>query len=274
MKPKTECMKHICFISTVLLFISFCSSAQKVKRKGAQPIDVSKNKQTQQPGPKYSMDQFMGKWQEVKRTTRKGTSVAITDTIYLFFKSEQEVETKDGTKTYMKGNCAIEDPGNILVAAADIYTIISVSQTALVLDDQEGFIHTLQKTDFFWHETLGKIPMEQEQFDNPIVPTIEQLTGNWSVYRRAAKPGATDENSVLIKYLKIDTITGAKSAKGIVTCYRKDKTETLACTLVITDNQIEIKTDSYTWMLFVYKATKKELIFGHTGSLLYYSKAL
>jgi hypothetical protein len=244
-----------------------------VKRKGVTPVNVGKKPETKFTYD-YNLEQFKGKWQEIKRTYKNNDPAPIVDTVFLFFKNDNKVETKDGTKTYIKGEAAIEVPGNILVAAADVYTIISVSNETIVLDDNDEFIHTFKKVDQFWSETVGKDPVPQEAFENPVHPNVNNLIGNWGVYRRQASPGGVDAKTMLIKHLKITTTTGEHSATGEVTCYTNEKSETLPCTVTINGSTIEVSTATHKWSFPVFKADGKELVFGTKGKLLYFAKPL
>jgi large exoprotein involved in heme utilization and adhesion len=262
------------FILVLMLFVCTSVTAQRVKRKGVTPVNVSKNQKTDSTKYKYTIEQLNGKWQEIKRTAGNKTIMPITDTIYLWFKEENKVETKDGAKTYLRGEAVIDPPGNILIAAADVYTIISVGNDELVLDDPDKIRHTFKKTNQFWHETLGKKPVQHESFGNPVTPTIAGITGNWSVYRRQSKPGAVTANTMLIKRLKISTATSDQTASGEITCYSNEKSETLPCTVTINGSNMIIEAGNYNWRFPVYKADGKELVFGDMGKLVYYAKTL
>lgn len=257
----------------LLLLLTESLSAQRVKRKGVTPIDVSKNKR---PGAKkdaqFSTTQLVGKWQEISRTDKKNRSVDFTDTIYLNFLSPNRVITRDGNSSNMTGNAAIE-PGNVLIAAADVYTILSVADSQVVLDNQDEFIHTLIKKDMYFFESYGKLSVKQEEFKDPIPVTLQDVMGKWMVYRKLAKPGVINPPVNIIQYLKITDSTGENTAKGEVTFYQTDKSTLLPCTIKVTNAGIDINAGEFTWSLFVYKADKKELVFGEAAVLLYYSKA-
>ena len=148
---------RIKFFLLLLLCQVFCTDtdAQKVKRKGVNPIDVSivrKHEKT----PQYTVNQLLGKWQEVARKEKSTGVVLISDTIYLNFTTLNAVSTKEGNQPVFKGAVEIVAPGNVLLAAADVYTILSVTADEIMLDNQENIIHTLKKTNQFWHETFGK----------------------------------------------------------------------------------------------------------------------
>jgi hypothetical protein len=262
-------------ITIVTLFIAFSTVAQnrRVQRKGVTPVNTGSQGQAKFTYS-YQLEQFKGKWQEIKRTYKNNNPAVINDTIFLYFKEENKVETKDGTKTYIKGEAAIEAPGNVLVAAADLYTIISISNEMMVLDDGDEFIHTFKKVNLFWSETLGKDPVQSETFENPIQPVMLNLMGNWGVYRRQAAPGAIEAKTMLIKNLKITSSASEHEATGEVTFYNKEKSETAPCKIKVIGNTIEISTIANQWNFPVYKAEAKELVFGTKEKLLYFAKPL
>lgn len=148
---------RINFFLLLFLFQIFCTDtdAQKVKRKGVNPIDVSRVRGHEKT-PEYSVNQLLGKWQEVARKEKSTGVVIFSDTIYLNFTTLNTVSTKEGNQPVFKGSVEIVAPGNVLLAAADVYTILSVTAEEIVLDNQENIIHTLKKTNQFWHETFGK----------------------------------------------------------------------------------------------------------------------
>lgn len=268
-------MQKIILLLAVSVFISFQSTAQRVKRRGVTPVNVGNNNTASTKFTySYKLEQFKGRWQEVNRTYKNKQPASITDTVFIYFKDENKVETRDGSKTYIKGEAMLEAPGNILVVAADIYTIVSVSENEIVLDDQDQFIHTLKKVDQFWVETLGKTPVATEAYENPITPSVNNLIGNWNIYRRQSKPGAVATNTLLIKNIKIVSATDANSATGEVSFYNNDKSDTQPCTITITGTSMLIKTEKNNWSFPVYKADGKELVFGEKEKLLYFAKPL
>ena len=143
----------------LLLFLCqiFCTDtdAQKVKRKGVIPIDVSMVRKHEKT-PQYTVNQLLGKWQEVARKEKSTGVVLFVDTIYLNFTTLNAVFTKEGNQPVFKGAAEIVAPANVLLAAGDVYTILSVTANEIVLDNQENIIHTFKKTNQFWHETFKK----------------------------------------------------------------------------------------------------------------------
>ena len=148
---------RIKFFLLLLLCQVFCTDtdAQKVKRKGVIPIDVSMVRKHEKT-PQYTVNQLLGKWQEVARKEKSTGVVLFVDTIYLNFTTLNAVFTKEGNQPVFKGAAEIVAPGNVLLAAGDVYTILSVTANEIVLDNQENIIHSFKKTNQFWHETFKK----------------------------------------------------------------------------------------------------------------------
>ncbi|MGG9970825.1 hypothetical protein ACQ33O_03430 [Ferruginibacter sp. SUN002] len=260
------------FSSIFLLFTVFFADAQKVIRKGTEPLTRG-----DKPGSKgeaaYTLDQFQGKWQEVSRTTKKGKSAVIKDTIYLHFTDGNKVDTREGNKPNVKGEADI-DVDNTLLAAADFYIIKSVSEKEIVLDDDDKFVHTFQKVDHFWFEQVGNLTVAIDTFKTVTEYDPANLIGDWGVYRRQAKPGEVKPPTKLIKYLKIKTKVDETTLKGEITVYEKEKTEELPCTITVYKTGMQVEAGTYKWYLPIYKADGKELVFGNVELMLNYCKPL
>jgi hypothetical protein len=259
-----------------LLAITLSSEAQKmkVKRKGVTPLNVTKNtdavKQIPDTLPVYSLRQLTGKWQEVSReNTRTNSPVGFNDTLFYTFSGRGEVYSRDGVNMSMRGEALIE-PGNVLVAAADVFTIRSMNNHQVILDDGE-YLHTLVRKSNFWHETLPTNAVAPEKFVSPVSVTAAALSGKWKIYRRAAQPGTTDK--VLIRVLNVQEIKNDNTATGEIMFYKTEKLETLPCTITLNGEKMQISTEKNTWNVNVYRADGKDLVFGD-ASLMYYCKPL
>jgi hypothetical protein len=132
------------FILIIGLLI-FTKIDAQVRRKGVNPVDLTKTKGTKENIPVFTTDLLLGKWQEVDRIEKPNTPVGFTDTIFLHFTALDAVTTRQGKQLTYKGAAEITAPGNILLAAADVYTILSITKDKMVIDNQENFIHTLKK---------------------------------------------------------------------------------------------------------------------------------
>ena len=92
------------------------------------------------------------------------------------------------------------------------------------------------------------------------------------MYSRKAQPGATNEQTALIKSLNIISIAEDGIAYGEIVFYIANVTKTSSCQLVTKDGVIKIVTDKDIWNFYAYKADGKEFVFGEIGKLIYYSK--
>ena len=216
------------------------------------------------------MNQFTGKWQEVSRSDTRNNPVDFKDTLFYNFSSKGEVFSRDGVNMSLMGEAAI-DPGNILVAAADVFTIRLMNNNRVVLDDGE-YLHTLVRRNTFWYETLPTNAVVPERFTNPVSVNASALSGKWKVYRRDAKPG-TENNRTLIRIINITNTKSDNTATGEITFYRTEKLETLPCTITLNGEQMHIATANNSWNFNVYKADGRDLVFGD-ASLMYYCKPL
>jgi hypothetical protein len=260
----------------LLLATTAVTHAQRVKRKGVTPVDVSKNKIIPvKDTPVFTLEQFTGKWQETARTDRNHNSPAvIVDTVLLHFTTPGKVITRDGNHANISGAAEIEAPGNVLVAAADIYTILSVSPEQLVLDDQENYIHTFTRTETFTYENYGKSAIGADTYGSPIAISLTDVMGKWSVYRRQARPGAVAPGTAIIKYLFISSRVDDNTANGEITFSQREKSTAMSCSIKVNATSIAVVAGENRWELFVYKADGKELVFGNSETLLYYAKPL
>ncbi|HEX4957569.1 MAG TPA: hypothetical protein VFV46_05275 [Lacibacter sp.] len=264
-------MNKYIFLFFIILLAADKLSAQ-VKRVPRQRV-ASKTTDTKNTY-NFTIAQFLGKWQETLRLNTDKTESVITDTIYLHFKEDLKVETRDGRKTYLTGEALIESPGNILVVAADVYKIISITSDTLVLNDQDEFIHVFVKVKQFWLETVGKNTVTTEVYNKPMVLNLNDLLGSWFIYRRQAKPGAIDANAYLIKQIKITAVTDATTASGEISYYKGNVSETIPCTINVKGEDFTISTSVFTWKLAAYKTANKEWVFGEREKLLYFAKPL
>lgn len=258
-------------ISLVLISLTIPALAQRVKRKGTTPININK-KQPQQII--YTLEQLAGKWQEMKRTGKGNNPIEIEDTLFLNFLNRNEVLSQEGKNPTLSGTAQI-DPGNVLLVAGDVYTILSLNKEQMVLrEDNSTITHTFAKVESFWHESAGAAAIVQPLYDTPKAFILEEVMGQWSVYRRQAKPGEVNPPTTIIKYLKLLEKTDATHAKGEVTFYVSEKSQTLPCTATVNGTQMEITAEGNKWTVYVYKADGKELVFGDADVMLYYAKPM
>lgn len=260
------------FFLLAVFFSFIIQSNAQYKRRG-ETLQTRGKKTPKSKKSDYTIAQFKGKWQEFERKTRSdSTVVAFNDSIQLKFSDSNKVQTRTSIATSMTLDGVAEmGDDNILTVAADEYTVKSLSNNELVLDDNDRFIHRLKKIDTFWFETLGKLSVKQEEYSTPIAIVLNDILGKWSVYKRSAKPGATSENTLLIKYLNIPAKSNEHTAVGDITFYQGQSSQQLPCTVTLSGTRIQIVAGKNTWDLSVYQADANNFVFG-SSSLLYFSK--
>ena len=268
---KIATMLHKILLSLAAIILSFTAIAQevvtKVIRKGVKPVIITKT--TPNTKAIYNISQFKGRWQEISRRDRKSNSaVDFTDTLFYRFTGTNDVYTRDGVNMSIRGKASVE-PGNELIAAADVFDIRSVTNQEAVLDDRDKYIHTLTKVKRFWYETLPTKAITPEKFTSPISIRASDLIGNWMVYRRDADPGVAHDE-YLLKAINMTRVDGNTSS-GSITFFHADRTDSLKGTITVSAEKIHIATDKYSWQFNVYKATGSELVFGNS-TLMYYCK--
>jgi hypothetical protein len=204
----------------------------------------------------------------VSRTDKTNSSISFKDTLFYNFLKTGKVYSRDGVNMSLMGEAAIE-PGNVLVAAADVFNIRSMNNNQVVLDDGD-YLHTLVRKKEFWSETLPSNFIEAEKFTTPVSVSASTLLGKWKIYRRDAKPGDKN-NRVLIRILNVTKATSNNTATGELMFYSSEKLETLPCNITLNGEKIHIATSKDSWNMNVYKADGNNLVFGNT-SLMYYCK--
>jgi hypothetical protein len=236
-------------------------------RKGETPVIV--NKTAAKDKSTHTISEFLGRWQEVSRRDRQSNKpVDFTDTLYYHFTGNNNVFTRDGVNMSLRGKASIE-PGNELLAAADVFDIKSLNQHMTILDDREKYIHILMRKNQFWYETFPTTSITQEKYTVPVSASARDLIGNWMVYRRDAEPGSTSGDN-LIRTMNLSGADG-NIAYGSLTSFHADKTDSLSCTVTLDGQHINIVTKKYAWNLTVYKADGRELVFGNEN-LKYFCK--
>ncbi|MEP6950639.1 MAG: hypothetical protein ABI863_15245 [Ginsengibacter sp.] len=253
------------------LFIALSSGAQvvtKVKRKGVQPINVTMPTLN---GSAYSLEQFSGKWQEISRRDHTNNSnVDFEDTLFFIFSGNNDLYTRNGVNFSLKGKADLE-AGNILSTGADEFIIKSLDTTKAVLDDGDKYVHTMIKKQSFFYEMLPTDSVVVEKFTTPVGVNYSNIIGKWSVYRREAKPGSISTDEPILKIMNIEN--NSDTANSEITFYVEEKSETVPCHVTLEGTKIHLATSKHSWLMDVYKADKKEFIFG-SPELMYYCKPM
>jgi hypothetical protein len=263
-----------------LLFLIVASANAQFHRKGVGPIQRGNGFQAP-AGSSYTLDQFQGNWQEFERANYANTDLPINDSLQFSIWNTDSAMTKSTAKNHftMLGQAQIDDDNSIEIAG-DIYNIKSATKDVLLLDDGEN-IHSFKKVAAFYiggntAAAIGDTTGKDDFTGGPIQANINNIMGNWAVYRRYVKPGVVTDKIALIRYLNITNQTGPTTANATITVYTQeyiDSSTTVQkpATVTLNGNNIKIVTDTNTWDLPVYQADGTEFVFG-TKSFRYYCK--
>jgi len=221
---------------------------------------------------KYSMDQFIGRWQEMGRLkTSTKERAEVVDTFYLHFYKNNTADTKEGSNSLViTGSSEVFSDDYVTTSAAD-FKIISVAPNVIVLDDMTGYQHTFIRTSRFAYKAGTTPPSAAPDIVNNTVDlTPSSLIKNWFAYRRAANPGFVKPETPLLRNLRIKEKTSDNNYKAEVEFARNGMAYVQPCTLVFSDKTLAIDTEGAKWNVQVYKADGKEMILGTKGELVYY----
>lgn len=267
-------MKAIYFLlANVIFFTALMNEnahGQKVVRKGVKPV-VTK---VATVAPNFELKQLAGKWQEWRRVTMENKmAIAFTDTMMLNFNKRNAVELRDGVSMTLVGEASIENPNRLLVAGDD-YTIISINNNQLVINDGE-YIRYLKKKKAFYYESFGNIKVHSEDFTVAVKPNLSVIEGKWDIYRRQAAPGFVNERTdLLIKNFSIQSPDATGMAIGEISLYTNAGTEKLSCSIQFGETTMHIDAGNAHLDYNIYKTDNTEFIFGRKGGLMYYAKKL
>ena len=229
----------------------------------------------------FSLPQFYGKWQEVKRVSPNKNQVPFLDTTLLHFTDDRMVETRKTTDDKMDirmvEKASIDDDNDLMAADQD-YTALSVSKDAIVLQDQDDSVHYFKRVNMFAYELAdGYAPAKKTTTsvsdDEVSKIVISNLMGNWTVYKREAKPGFITSTTIVLKYINLTKKIDKNTANGTATIYSGEISQEVPCTVIIHGKNIKIVTPNITYDLPVKVADGKELDFG-TTDMMYYCKQL
>lgn len=259
-------------ILVLLATIAENSQAQRVKRKGTTPIQMNTPSKTTANAVKgnFTLAQIQGKWQEHARVAIGSTELlSYKDTLMINI-VKNTAEVREGMSMNMKGDASIEDGDNLGVAG-DTYTIKSVGNNQMVLDDGE-FLRTMQHVSSFYLELEGKDSVKKAAYNNGKNINLSDLKGKWMVYRRQAKPGKITNDTELVKSISIDQVEDSTKGKGEMVVYKNDLSEKLSCLFIIEGSTIKIVSNKRSWMFTTYNAANNEFVFGHREEVMYYAK--
>lgn len=263
-------MRHIisCAAAIFLLFIG-SAMAQQVVRKGMKMESSKKN--ITAPPAKYTIEQLAGKWQEVKRISKKYEFVDFTDSLSMTINGAESEIRAGGMGMIMRGEAYIEAPF-MLNIAGDWFTIRNVEKDKIMLHDDK-YVRKLNRVSQFYFETTGKVPVKSLDENTPVTANIKDLTGKWEVYRRTAKPGVITDSTVLFKSVTITEIVDDNMAKGEMVVYNGSNiSQSLPCTIRVLGTELSIISDKGPMIFNVYKADSGAFVFGKEDGVVSYAK--
>jgi hypothetical protein len=233
------------------------------------------------PSTLYYLPQFYGRWQEVKRLDPNKKQVSFIDTALLHFNEDQTVETRKTTDDKMDmrmiEKASIDDENDLMTADQD-YTALSVTKNALLLQDQDDSFHYFKKVNMFAYELAdGYGPVKKtttaESDDEVTKISLANIMGNWTIYKRQAKPGFITPSTTVLKYLNLTAKSGKNTATGTATIYQGETSQEVPCTVIIHGTNVKIVTATISFDLPVTVADGKEFDFG-TTDMMYFAKQL
>jgi hypothetical protein len=270
-------LRYVLPIAIFCFFVSFsyAQNGQMVARgHRATPQQVQ-----DKPDEVYSLPQFYGRWQEVKRVSPKKHPVSFLDTTLLHFTDDKMVEARKTTDNKMDirmiEKASIDDQ-NYLMSADQDYTALSVSDNEIVLKDQDDSVHYFKKVKIFGYETVANYkPAKDHSAPESELEKISlaNIMGDWTVYKRQAKPGFITSTTIVLKYLNLTKKVDKNTANGTATIYAGEISQEVPCTVEIHGKNIKIVTLNITYDLPVKVADGKELDFG-TSEMMYFCKQL
>jgi hypothetical protein len=267
-------MKYTVIVMLLLLVFIIDDAAAQQPRLAIHSYATRADNTAAKKG-KYTMDEFIGRWQETARM-KSGTKerTAVVDTFYIRFYKDNTADTREGNSLVITGTSEIFTDDYVTTSATD-FKIVSVSPDVIVLDDMMGYQHVLSRTNRFAYETSSAPPaVEPDIADNKVDLSASSLVKNWFAYRRSARPGSVKAGVPLLRNLRIQEKLSENSYKGEVEFARDGEAYIQPCSLVFTGKMLLIDTEGSSWNIRVYKADGNEMILGKKGELVYYFKHL
>jgi hypothetical protein len=147
-----------------LVFILAASQTDAQYRRKGETLQNPRNKSQKAD---YTIAQFKGKWQEYARQTRTDIAMlGFTDTVQLIFSDSNKVveKTTDGSFMTVEGEAEIYND-NLLSIAGDEYTVKSLTDIEMVLDDGK-YVRHFKKVDTFYYERRAKAFLNKNNSGN------------------------------------------------------------------------------------------------------------
>jgi hypothetical protein len=167
-------MNILKYLLCASLLVGFAALAHaQYKRKG----ETLQNRRNKTKPADYTIPQFKGKWQEYARQTRNDIALlGFTDTVQLIFSDSGKVveRTTDGSFMTMEGIAEIYND-NLLSISGDEYTVKSLTDIEMVLDDGK-YVRHFKKIDQFWYERRAKAIVTPKNHNSPLKINVDTNT--------------------------------------------------------------------------------------------------
>jgi len=271
-------MKHKFLLSALLSFLLGTLTAQvvvanKVKRKGVRPIDMSKGTPAPAVNAMYTIGQLNGNWQEFRRTDVSNRRQDFTDTLLISIRNNKGmVKDQISMNMEMMGEASVEAPSTLNIAG-DTYTIKKADSRIMVLLDDDA-VHIMKRVAYFTYQTVGKDSIRAPRYTVLNDINLRNLSGKWFVYKREAVPGYINENTTLIKSVSVLNYNEDGSASGEIVTYKGEDniSEPAPCTISFTGGKLNINSKTGSMWFSVLKADNNEFIFGEEHGVMNYAK--
>lgn len=259
-------MHKIVWLCVLSLFIGTPATAQRVKRKGVDPIPL---KQAAPKGNELFISQLDGKWQETRRNDEKGKALAFSDTLYVHFLQKDSVAVRLGRSMTMKGLTQIE--GNTISLAGDDYRVLKQSAVQLTLDDGDYFRVLEKRTTFHW-EDAERTQVKRKEYEQPVDLNSTYFPGKWGVYRTQSAPGELPQKNEPLRSLSVDSVKNAGHWLGTITTVVQGKNQTYAVQFEKMGTSLNVSGETYHQQFKVLESTEKELVIEQNNIKYFFKK--
>lgn len=196
-------MKFSILLAGLCLFSVSSLEAQRVKRKGVEPVNVGV-KTNDMPAPKFDVKLLKGRWKESKRfdaQARGRREVAFEDTMYLHFMDEKNVLIREGKFMNVRGE--FDTYGDILNLSGNEFKVLQLNTKEILLSDGE-VDRLFIPVEIFDVETFGKDKLKTDTLAANVPLNEKAFLGKWSVYRTQSSPS---DVSTLLRIRRIEVIS-------------------------------------------------------------------
>lgn len=256
---KTYGMKKT-FLLVVSFWVFLPGIAQKRNVKGKQVA-------------KYSLNQFIGNWQEKERKSIKGNFIPADDTLCFSVANDAGSVLYQGTSNSpLIGGFQVEEKNEVEISYND-YMVVSFSDETLVLKAfNNPDLHTMIKVPSF-----NFLTKERKICDNCRIEISEKLLKQKWISRPQLYINSFNKSDLAIYSLDITQKKSENEYAGILTLGNfsmdnvlgRSGTRNEDCTVSISDKSITVQSASFNYTGQIYEATDTSLIFTNKKVLIY-----